>query len=259
MAEREALVGWASAQLLHAAGCEAQHLADGAGNGASAAGVACGEGEAASAASAAMPLAAVGLLSAALLLRGDAAAAAAVEALKALLGAMKAHRALEDVQQEGCCALAAYAGTGVDAAKEVARAGGVKTLLFAMRTHIRSGEVQAPGVRALRRVAAASQGCRGVLVAANGVAMLASVMKRHDADPAIQSDGGACLAALALGGPDGMRALAKDGPEALVGALRCSGLAADAADPCREALRSLVAAEPSLRVRIERANGAKYL
>ena len=117
---------------------------------------------------------------------------------------------------------------------------------------------------ALRAVAAAgADGC-AVLVQANAPAMVAAVMKRHDgADAdALQADGCATLAAVVASGDAGAAAVAKaaDGVEVLVGALLRRGVAdADAGAEGRKALVQLVEADPALRKRVERANGAKFL
>jgi len=99
-----------------------------------------------------------------------------------------------------------------------------------------------------------------VIVAANGVAMLAAVMKRHDACVSVQSDGCFTLAALSAS-TEGLQALAKatDGVEAVVGSLRGRAGDEQALASGKAALVRLVEADPGLRVRVERANGRKYL
>jgi hypothetical protein len=128
----------------------------------------------------------------------------------------------------------------------------------AARREQRAQPARAPAP-ARRRRPPPLRACQAV-VAANGVAMLAAVMKRHESRSSVQSNGCFALGALSAC-PEGLHALAKatDGVEAVVGSLRSCAADQDALACGKAALLRLVEADSALRVRVERANGSKFI
>lgn len=120
---------------------------------------------------------------------------------KLILEAMRAHKTVTDVQEQGCRALKNLAATG-EAKKSIAREGGIKVILEAMQEHTKEHSVQEHGCQALMNLAADNYDNKKTVASQGGISIALKAMREHPQNAEIQHHVCRLLLSLTYNNPD---------------------------------------------------------